>query len=188
MSNYKLELITAPATEPVTRAIITANDYLKDLDFSNAKEVDLFDNYLIPAARMMAEKYMNRAIISQTWELRFDYQPGEFAFPKGNLTSVTSVKTIAEDGTETTESTDNYTVITGDHGRLFLNPSYTWTSTTRPYNLFHVRFVCGWADENAVPEIIQNAIMQTIVQLYENRESTELPAIAKILMDGYRLY
>jgi uncharacterized phiE125 gp8 family phage protein len=182
-----LELITGPATEPVTRANIAANDYLKDLDFSNEKEVDLFDNYLIPSARMLTEKYMNRAIISQTWELRFDLQPDYIYFPKGNLTSVSTVKTISETGIETTETSSHYTVVTGENGLLFLNPGYSWTSTTRPRSMFHVRFVCGWADADNVPEIIKNAIMQTLVHLYENRESTVIPGIAKILMDGYKI-
>lgn len=188
MEPYRLKLITGPVIEPVTIATLTANDYLKDIDLTNAKQIDLFNNTLIPAAREIAEHYLNRALLTQTWEMSFDCQPALIEFPKGELQSVTSVKTLSETAVETTESASLYQVVTGDQGMLFLKSGSTWTTTTRAYDLFRIRFVCGWTAAASVPTSIKAAITMTIAQLYAKREAAEPLDIAKLFFDVKRIY
>lgn len=161
-------LITGPASEPFTAATLDTSTYLKDIDA--ATESVLFETYLIPTARRLAEKTMNRKLFTQTWEVVFDSQPNVIRLPFGQLQSITSIKTVADDETETTETSTNYTVETGDAGCVFLKQGYTWTTTTRAYRMFKVRFVCGWDAIASIPITIKSGIMAIIAYLYDNRQ------------------
>jgi uncharacterized phiE125 gp8 family phage protein len=190
MIPYRLNLITGPTAEPVTREDLVATDFFKDVDFDLVKEQTLFDTWLLPHAREMAEQWLNRAIISQTWEMAIDYQPAIIEMPLGQLTSITSVTTIAGDvaETETIENTNNYSYSTGDFARVWLNTGYIWTTTTRPVDVMKIRFVCGWAAAANVPSAIKFGIMLAAVFYYENRQSVNvLPDEAKQAMMKYRI-
>ena len=65
------ELVTAPVLEPVSAKAFK--------DFARLDD-DVDDSYLnmfIKAARMQAEQYIGKAIITQTWKLRLDYFPAQ---------------------------------------------------------------------------------------------------------------
>lgn len=188
IEKYRLNLIPGPVIEPVTIADLNASDFLKDIDFSDPKEIELFDNVLIPTARELVEHELDRALLTQTWEMSFDGMPSVIEFPKGELQSVTSVKVISESGVESIQSASLYQVVTGDRGKLFLKSGSVWTTTTRAYDLLRVRFVCGWTAAANIPKAIKTAIMMTIAQLYANREATDPPEIAKILLGVKKLY
>jgi uncharacterized phiE125 gp8 family phage protein len=181
-----LKLITAPLVEPVTRADLVSTDFLRGVDFDLASNQALFDNYLIPHARGLAEQWLDRKIISQTWELSLDNQPENVLFPFGMLSAVSYVKTMAEDDSATVES--NYTYTLGDNARLWLRWGKIWTTTTRPYDVLRIGFICGWANAAAVPAAIKQGILIAVSFFHENRQSVnELPDQAKYAMSGYRI-
>jgi uncharacterized phiE125 gp8 family phage protein len=195
-----LNLVTGPATEVVD----LANDAYAQtfLRVNSTKYTDLYNlclNQLNPAARNLCEKYTNRKFFTQTWKMMFDWQPEEISFPFGQLQSVTSIKTYADDNSTTLEAAGNYTIVTGDYGLVYLESGNTWTSTTRNRRIFEIIFVCGWTAVASVPRAIYTAILQTIAFLLENRESlprigdaeegTQLiPSPAKLLLDSYELF
>jgi uncharacterized phiE125 gp8 family phage protein len=125
---------------------------------------------MIPTARQLVEAYTKRALILQTWEFSYDYLPAKVCFPKGILSSVTSVNVIAADGTETLQSASTYTVVAGDNGFMFLNSGSTWTNTDRQYDVFRVRFVVGWDDAASVPVALKKAMLIQLAQSDADRE------------------
>ena len=152
--NYELNLITAPTSMPVSlpdmRLYLKANDNVTADDYLIESQTD--------TAKEMVEFYTRRKLFTQTWDMIFNYGPSTFELPFGQLQSVTSIKVKAEDGSESTQSSDNYYVDTGDTGRGTLKTGNVWTTTTRAYNHFTVRFVCGWTSVNTIPEVYINTI------------------------------
>jgi uncharacterized phiE125 gp8 family phage protein len=187
-ASYRLNIATAPAVEAIADADEIKN-WLKQNAAITADDTLVLE--LEATARQMAENYTSRAFITQTWDMMFDCsQPQRIDFPLGQLQSVTSVKTIADDETETTETSSLYTVTIGDRGRLFLKSGNSWTTTTRPYDYFVVRFVAGYGDTGtSVPEGIKTGILEMIAGLYYNRDITvtDVPA-AMGALNPYVMY
>lgn len=145
MHNYQLDLVTAPAIEPITVAEV------KNALRIDHTEDDTLIGFLITAARTSAEAYTRRAFITQTWKMFMDsfspyrygngygYGSGNYYFnsgtfnlpvtalniitsieiPKPLLQSITHLKTYDDDDVATTFSASSYYVskYTGDFGQ-----------------------------------------------------------------------
>jgi uncharacterized phiE125 gp8 family phage protein len=190
-ASYRLNIATEPAAEIIADSTEIKN-WLKQNAAITADDALVLE--LEKTARQRAENYTSRAFITQTWDMMFNCsQPRKIDFPLGQLQSVTSVKTIADDGTETTETSSLYSTTIGDRGRLFLKSGNSWTTTTRPYDYFVVRFVCGYGDAKtdvtAAAPGIKTGILQMIAGLYYNRDITvnDVPAAASTL-NPYVMY
>lgn len=104
---------------------------------------------LIMAAIGQAEDITRRKFLTQTWDAYFEEWPDDyFTLPFGNLQSVTSVKYLDEEGTESTVDSSDYIVGTGgDPGRVVLAYNASWpTSTLYPSDPITIRFACGYGD------------------------------------------
>ena len=185
-NNRYLDLITAPTSEPIDIDYLEANEYLKNIDIGNGtKDNTLFDTDFIPAAREIAEKYMNRKLFTQTWDLTFDSPQGHIYFPFGQLQSVTSVKIYDQDNDATTESSNLYTTKTGDNGQLWLDSGSAWATTPRSYCSFVIRFICGWDNVDNIPKDIIKGIMTLCTWMYYNREDDSMYLSACKLFDSH---
>ena len=184
-----LTIYAQPTEEPITAA--EARAWLKQ---SSDVDDTWITNVLIPAARRVAEREMNRAIISQTWDLELDCQPEIITLPLGLVTAVTYVKTVADDDTETTESsTETYHAETDKaaHNRIFLRLGATWTTTTRARGVMKIRYVVGWDDAASVPEDIKQGLCALVAHYYYNRGSigsSDIPSVAADLLANWRIY
>lgn len=154
---------------------------------------DTYITDLITVARIKAEEYLKRAIVTQTW----NYYLSEFPcteyikIPLGQLQSITSLKYTDIDGTESTYNATKYITETTDPGRLVLEDGETWPSDSLyPSNPIDIEFVAGYT---TVPKPIKHAILLIIGELYERREDGinmpmyNIPYSSKVLMSTYRL-
>jgi uncharacterized phiE125 gp8 family phage protein len=170
-----LLLVTAPATEPVS--LDEAREHLRMLDD------DVFDDVyigaLIKAARRDVEHFLQRALITQTWDLYLDELcGGQIILPYPPLQSVTSLSYKATDYGSTAVYTDwaatNYVVDTvSQPGRIALAYGIIWPVIYREVQAVKVRFVAGYGDAESVPEHIKQAILLKIGDLYEHRGGDE---------------
>ena len=190
----KLDLITAPAAEPISTAVAKA--HLR-VDFATD---DTLIDALVVAAREYVEQVTGRALITQTWELLDDRFKGrEIHLSYAPLQSVTSVKYIDTGGVEQTFSSDNYTVYTySSHpGEVGLNYDEEWPQTRRIEDAVIVQFKAGYGDAGSdVPQPILQAMLMLISHWYENRESTvsglriepfQMPEAFDMLISPYRI-
>ena len=150
-------------------------------DASTSVEDDLL-NSLITAARQYAEDYQGRAYLTQTWELWLDKFPSKdyIEIPLPPLQSVSSVKYHNTSDVEATFSSDDYFVdIKSEPGKVALNYSKTWPSTTlRPANGVCVEFVAGYGDAASdVPKKVKQAMFLLIAGWYEQRESFSMTGV-----------
>jgi uncharacterized phiE125 gp8 family phage protein len=160
---YNLILKTAPTTEPIT--LVEAKAYLR-VDFSDD---DTYLTSLIVASRKFCEGYQNRAYITQTWELSFDYWPNYIIeIPKGNLQTINSIKYTDYTGTTTTLSNTEYVVSNRSIlGRICPTYGKTWPIfTPYPLDAVVINFTCGYT---TVPETVKQAMYLLVSHWYENR-------------------
>lgn len=168
----KTTLITAPAKEPITRALFKEHARISIDD-----DDDYIDN-LIKSVRRQVEQITNRALITQTWDVFYSGWPqGDYIkIPFPPLRSVTSVKYRDSDYTENTMDTGDYRVLTNtEPGQVALDYGATWPSETLIGNdeAIYIRFVAGYGDDRLdVPDDIRHAMLMLTSHYYEMREPT----------------
>lgn len=188
-----LTLVTGPTRQAVPTALV--KQYLR----VEHNEDDALIDTMILSATQYIEDLTRRALTTRTYDLYLDRFPNGRApivIPRPPLASVSSITYVATDGTSTTHPSSEYLVTTtAEPGEIEPAYGYWWPSTRRQRHAVRVRFVCGYGDEDDVPQPLVTAIMQTCADFYENRESfvtgtisTELPFTAKNLAWPYRIF
>ena len=188
---YALTRVTAPAEEPV--ALESAKRHL-GVDLT--ADDDMIGR-LVAAARLQAESYLGRALITQVWDLHLDRFPvWTIDLPRPPLQSIESVSYVDADGATRTLPAERYQVDTASApGRI--TPAYgqTWPATRAVANAVTVRFKAGYGDgATDVPEDIRQALLLLVGSFYEHREDlvagpapTALPRGAMALLHPYRM-
>lgn len=210
MVNFKRksDIITVqPATELWSVAEVKA--YLK-IESYNKDEDAIIISYL-KSAREFAEKYTNRAFITQTrkltldaidavypedrlsagvYELPYNYFMGGsdyIEFPNKPLASVTSFTYYDVTDTSAVWSSSNYNLDTAS-GRLYLKNGVSFPVTLRNRNAIEIVYVCGYGTKNDVPASIRNAVLMLTGQMYETRGLCEMTCDCQKLLDTYVVY
>ena len=187
MMDTVLELHTAPSAEVVTAAELAL--FMKlDPDVETKDATVLAD--LVVAARQAVEEYLNRALISQSWQLTINSKPdARIPLPRGEVISITST-TVYDDSDNTYDQSTYYHTKTGEDGEIYLKSGSSWTTSGgRRAGLMVITYAAGYgADETSVPEKIKTAIKQVGTFLYEHREATMIPDHVMSAAHSYRIY
>jgi uncharacterized phiE125 gp8 family phage protein len=183
-----LELITAPAVEPVSLA--DAKAHLRvDTD-----DEDALITRLIAAARGAAERATGRAFVAQTWRLWLDVWPDDWAIeiPRPPLLGVNSVTTYDTSGNASVVGAGSYLVdVVSVPGRIVFKNTVLPPVNLREANAIAVEFEAGYGDEaDDVPAGIVAGVLAWIAHLYERRGEGETPppAQALALLAPYRVF
>lgn len=167
----RLTLVTAPAAEPVTEALMREH---ATLDSAVPQSIVLM---YIAAARRQAEWLTGRALITQTWDQFYDDWPldGWFELGRGPVQSVTTVKYFDPLGTEQTLNATNYRLLkVPEPGYVELIDNFSAPSLQVRSNGITIRFVAGYgADGTAVPDDVNNWILARAATALDNRESVD---------------
>jgi len=156
---------------------------------------------LITDARRAAEGILDRALITQTWELTLDRFPfysadntrSEILLPRPPLQSVTSITYTDIDGATQTLASANYKVDTiGEPGRVVPAYGLSWPSTRNEINAVTVRYVCGYGAAATVPADIVRWMKTFMTTAHETRGTTS-DVVAELkyihgLLDPYRQF
>lgn len=167
MSDSIQELTPSPAVdEPITLAEAKTHLRIDNTDSDDELTV------LIKAARMTAEKVLNRALLNRTLVTRFDAFADRMELPLPPLQSVTSVTYLDADGAEQTLATSVYKVVTYDTvGRIELAYDQTWPTTRAETGAVTVTHVSGYGTTIAdVPDHFRMAMLHMVARWYENPE------------------
>ncbi|MFP3921743.1 MAG: hypothetical protein ACLFU3_08575 [Dichotomicrobium sp.] len=182
-----LELLTPPEDEPLD--LEDAKEHLKE----DSSEFNDYITGLITAARMYVEAHTGRGLIDQTWRLTLDSWPSrrdepwwdgvregaitdlhfaqEVTLAKAPFKSVSEVRTLDEDGTETVWAASNYyTATRSGFGRLVAKTGSTFPIPDRDVGGIQIDFLVGYG-ENAsdVPYPIRQAMKQLIFHWFRHR-------------------
>lgn len=198
-----VQLVTAPAAEPVTLA--EAKAWAK----IDASDDDALLVALVAAARESAENYLRRSLISQTLRLTIDQAPsgvedclGEGVYdlpstiltgglpkvielPKGPVQSITSVTNYALDDTASVFASGSYSLNTD---RLVLGYGATWPSGLRATAACAILYVAGYGDTgSSLPQAIRTALLMHIQRMYDGRVVCDMPEGCVRLLKPYRV-
>lgn len=182
-----LRRTTEPKSDPVTVEDLVKHFRLRAFD----EDERTYLNGQIPAARGMVERFLGRALITQSWTMTLDAWPGgerdwwdavhtprttpssgylELPYPP--LESVTSVTTYDDSDTATaiTVATYFYVDTNSEPGRLVLRAGQNWPIDTRAGAKGKIIYVAGYGGAGEdVPAQIRLGIMTLALWLYENR-------------------
>lgn len=151
-----LQRISAPSAEPVT--LEEAKQYLR-IEHDNE---DALIEDLVTAARMMAEQWLRRSIITQSWLLSYDYGiPEGVWLPMGPVQAVANVESINDEDISQPISSSTYR-LNAAKDTLLLDAMITGTRVAITYS-------AGYGDAEDVPLPILQGILSHVAFLYENR-------------------
>lgn len=191
--------VIAPAVAPVS-----VSDAEEQLKVAQGEETALITR-AIGAATGLAEAYLHRALIQQTWELRLDRFPmGAIELSPAPLRSIVSVAYIDPDGASQTVAAEDYEIMEWyEPGRLRLvDEAAAWPEARSRDGDVTIRYLVGYPDDEGsppdytanIPEEIKQAILLLTGHYLEHREQTtpitanSIPFGFYALLDPYRLW
>lgn len=159
-----IQVITAPASEPVTLAEAKLHCHV------DGSEEDTLLTNLIVAAREYCEAHQNKAYITQTLEETLDGWPSfPHELPRPPLASVASIKYYGMDNTEYTLGAANYYTDAASN-RICLTYGVTLpTVTLREMAAVKITYTAGGTTVN---QRAKQAMLLLIGHWYANREAT----------------
>jgi uncharacterized phiE125 gp8 family phage protein len=189
---HKAVLHIAPTVEPVS--VPEAKTHLNVTSSSK----DTYIQGLVTASRRQIERYLNRALITQTWDLYLPNWSDCIKLPYAPLQSVTSITYKNVDGDDTALTIADYfhVVTSDDPGRLIRK--YDVTLPEVEYgnpNAIVIRFVAGYGLAESVPEEIKHAMKLVLTDLYDQRGTVvigniahKIPGYLTDLVHSYKIY
>jgi uncharacterized phiE125 gp8 family phage protein len=176
-----LELVTPPASEPVSLA--EAKAHLRvDHDDEDAAILRL-----VRMARETAERITGRAFIAQEWKLWREGRPSceerALELPKPPLIAVSAITAYDRSGTPITLSSDAYIVDSlSVPGRIVFKDTTALPVSLREANAIAVSFDAGYgANASDVPSAIRSAMLNLVGFYYEQRGNAPAQPPADIL-------
>jgi uncharacterized phiE125 gp8 family phage protein len=173
---YGLVLVEPPVSEPVTLAQQKVHARIARDD-----EDSLVNGYL-RAARLYAETFQRRQLLTATWRLTLDAFPACITLPLPPLQTVDSITYVDADGATQTLAPAAYLVDSSrEPGRIVPAYGQCWPRTRCQPNAVSVTFTAGYgALPTDVPETTRQAIKLLAGHYYENRESATAQSLSDI--------
>ena len=178
MSSTRLQLITAPAVEPVS-----VDDAKDQIGIGHADLDDKIGRW-ITKARVLLEEWSGRAFITQTWTLwadRFPRGAEVWQLPKAPLQSVTEVRYTDESEVSQVWPSSDYVVsAVSEPGVIVPKKNLTWPNDVFDQrDVVSVTFIAGYGDDASdVPEPLREAILEMVAFAYENRGDSKADMLA----------
>lgn len=177
-----LQLITTPASKPVTLAVAKAHLRIDGTD------EDATIDRLISAATAQVQHITQRALVTQTWRLTLDAFPcGAIKVPMPPLKAITAFTYIDANGVEQTLTgyqVDNSGLI----GRILPAYGTSWPAARCQPQSLKIDFTAGY---DVVPDDVVAALLLIVGHLDQNREAVtagpaiELPLGVEALLAPY---
>lgn len=99
--------------------------------------------------------------------------------------AILAILLIDESGAETEWASSNYIVQPGIEPALQLTPGSAWPKLSRSFDAVKISATAGFGpDWNAIPELIQQAIIKVVANLYLNRGDEDQPPMNLLKASG----
>lgn len=204
--NRKSLTVVTPQSSAVQ--LIGTQDMKNFLRVDISTDDSLIDEFIKTAQEVVAQ-YLNRSILTTTYDLTMDNFGGDSTLensisegvhelpkymlqgglevvdlPAPPIVSVTSIKTYSRDNTESVFSSASYRLDAS--GRIYLNEGYNWPTELRDHNAVVIRFIAGYG-YTGVPLPIKQAIRQYAAAMYDCRRMCDMPQEVMDMLGPYRI-
>ena len=179
---WSIDVSTVPAIEPVTPEDLRAHCRIDGND-----EESTLQSY-IKAARLMVEEDTQRALITQTLQLKMDSFPSDvIELRRCPVLAVSSIAYTDTDAASQTLAASNYVVDIGSKpGRVTLAYGESWPLTYSQANAVTVTFTAGYGTTpTSVDERARQAIRLLAGHWAINREAVIVGTISKEIELSY---
>lgn len=176
-------LVTSPVNPVLSTAEVKAHLRI------DGSDEDTYLDGLRDAAVAWVEQYLDRQLITQTWDVFLDEFDGAIEIARMYpVQSVDSVKYRDAADVEQTANASTYYVDSLAYP-VMIKPVDTWPGTHERPNAVTVRLTVGYgANGTDVPEPIRKAVLLVVGWLDAKREDAgEPPAAVEYLLGPYRL-
>tara|TARA_B100001971_G_C18117550_1_gene497663 strand:+ start:430 stop:1002 length:573 start_codon:yes stop_codon:yes gene_type:complete len=161
--NHSTTEVSEPAAEPIS--VSEAKTFLR---ISHDGDDAVLANY-IKAARQFCEIYTGQCIISRSLKTSFSINGSTadaYDIPKSPATSISQVKVVQKDSTETVLDANTYNLDTTFNRIIF----QTAVLAPHPYSKLDVFYTAGYGTSaDDVPETLRHAVLMKAAQMYEHR-------------------
>ena len=159
-----LTLLSPPASEPVT-----LSELKQHLRVSEAHEDAAVTGFLVAAARAV-EARGGLALMPQQWRLTLDAPPAEtLHLPIAPVSAIDAVTVTDGEGAAQAVDASAYEFASGSPGRL--RPAGPWPHPAPKIDGVAIDFTAGYADADAVPAPLKQAVKILAGYFYETREA-----------------
>lgn len=188
---YRSLKVNTLATNPLFTTA-DAKDFLK---VDTTADDDLIDN-LIKAATQSCEEYTNQYFMDTLVTQYSDNWLEVYRLYKSPVSSITHIKYYDTNDSLQTLASSNYILDDASKpARIGLAVDGTLPSLADRINAVEVKYTVGYGTSSTdVPEGIRQAVLMTIGNWYENRQSvitgrtaTELPLSSQYLLNQYKI-
>lgn len=178
MSPASLRVTTPPAVEPV--GVAELKGHLR-LDAGDTEE-DAYLEGLIAAARLHAEAFTGRALITQEITARWDAIPAEIRLPMGDVQALGAVTYTDTAGQAQTLAADRYQAdLSSIPARLRPAFGTSWPRARGGFAALSVAYTAGYGDgAEDVPAGLRQAILFLAAHWYEHREAVACAQMAAV--------
>jgi len=180
---FALELITSPATSPISLVEAKAQMRVEHGD-DDAIIQRLID---VATAFVDAQGALGKAMITQTWAQWVSPNPNVVRFLVGPFQSVSSITSYDVDGNLQTANLADFDVFgTTNYKTIQPKSGKNWPVTQQRDDAIKIQYVVGYGDAAAdIPQTIRHAIALLVSNYYENRENELIGSISKTLPYGF---
>lgn len=182
----KRKQTVAPVTEPIS--LFEARLHLR-VDEHDVEDTAIDE--IIKAAVAEAEKFQNRAYITQTWEFypeAGDVRRGCVKIPLPPLQSVSAVayRTVAGAWVTLTADSDYFVDAVSDPGLVVFSDDFVLPGNADLWPILPIKItaVVGYGAPEDVPSSVRQALLLLIGHFYENREAVVAGSIVNYLPYG----
>ena len=175
-------------------AVLTLSEVKLHLKIDSSADDALITN-LISAATESCQEYTNRYFTTTVVEQYSDTFAGVKQLYKSPVISITHIKYYDSNNSLQTWDTANYIVDNvSEPARIGLEVQKAYPEIADRMNAVVVKYSVGYGTAADVPQVIKSAILLTIGNLYENRQSvitgrtaTELPLSSQYLLNQFKV-
>lgn len=126
---------------------------------------------MIAGATQWCERILGWRLCEQTWKIELDDFPTKIRIPYPPLQSITHIKYYDENNIQQTLSSSEYYVDSSSYpGRIEYVTS--WPSYYDKPNTIEIQFVCGFENQEDIPDDIIDALYLRLADLDQVRQNT----------------
>ncbi|MCA3255076.1 MAG: phage head-tail connector protein [Alphaproteobacteria bacterium] len=175
------QILTRGAEPPVPIAL--ARDWLRE---EPAQDAQIDEVLRAAAGQVEADVALYLTPVTATLRVDGFGDLRQLELLRGPVTEITAVKYLDSSGVEQTLSTDLYRVVpSGERAFLQLAHDAEWPSTAEAADAVRISASLGFADWNAVPFGLRQAVKLLLANWWMNREAVNVGNITSELPLGY---